>query len=566
MAGTTSVIFEDWSGGDEGRSRPQASTPLIYRGMAVFSSTPTTYRGTNTWLYPAGIGPRPPIVSAGTPTGLPTGKRLRMFNFMRGQNFLWLAFAFSDGTVYSNNAGGGALSLRGTLGGFPNDSVKTSDVVYYCVESGAGGLVQADGTFTTLTDEPPAQRIEVFRSRLVVMYNVLGQPPTIRLSGNATAITDPTIWDATNSQFIGPAGLGMELYVLRDTLIIPKFDGTIWQYAGEIGFNDTLRQIDQGRVHPYVGVAEGDVVGGSVLYYVTGNQMAAFTGAQVVTAPRPDLPAPPAGFTARAQDANVGKVVQLAEDQHFLVLGTYDSDGDVTCHVPWMQSYSPERGWNRHTVPFTPYKISQAALTSPSGTSIDSARGVLVDDVIDGVVAIVVPSDDQMGTNDTVRVYLMNTLQEQPYQDRPVPWELTSNTDFRDGDSGAAVTADYQSSDWWVANGGQVVVRSVLVDYTYNSNPAIASSVSSPNHFDISIMATEPEDGTAVSESTAISFTPTLATAIDVPNDPYLKRGRELFQFGDQGPGGGFRIHLANWRGIIVKRMTVVVDITDRRN
>jgi hypothetical protein len=85
-----------------------------------------------------------------------------------------------------------------------------------------------------------------------------------------------------------------------------------------------------------------------------------------------------------------------------------------------------------------------------------------------------------------------------------------------------------------------------------------------PNKFTISVMATEPADGTVVTESTGIAFVPTLGTTIDASNDT-VKRGRELFQFGEQGAGGGFRIHLSAWSGIVIHSFVVGCDIESPR-
>ena len=548
------IVYDDFSGGDTGRQRPE---PNILN----------KYRGINTWLYPAGIGPRPAIGTDGGAftNGLPVGKQLRTVNFNLGSTIVWSVFAFSDGTVYSNSAPVLTPSpqvLRGTLGGIPVDSVKATDVVAFVTASGSSGVVNSAGTFTVLAAMPNGQNIEVFGDRAVVLINTPGLPPTLRFSDAA----DPTVWNVINSQFVGPIGYGMGLYVLRDGLIIPKLDGTIWQFAGVINFNDTLRQIDVGRVHPFPNTADGATVGGSQVFFATGNQMAAFTGAQVLNLTRPDIPPPAAaGFTVKAADNHVGRVIPLQEDQHFLVIGALDKDDASGNRVPWMQSYSPERGWNRHTVPVTPYKISTAALQSVSSTSIDSARAIMADFLYEGYVALVVPSDSAGGTNGTVRVYLFNTLQEMPYLTRQLQWAILP-FQVLDGDTGTAVVASVQFAEWWTPDGSEVTVRSVLMDYTYDSDPTVAGLVAVPNRLTMSILATEPADGTVVQESAAITFTPTGGTAIDVPNDTTLKRGRELFQFGEQGAAGGFRIKITGWSGIVIRRLTVEVDVAEARH
>ncbi len=565
---TQVVVYQDFSGGDEGRGRPAPVNARRYKNpgstYTAVSDTVTGFRGSNAWVYPNGaIGPRPaffPLVA----TGLPTGKSLRRLDYMIGEVGTWIAVAFADGTVYSTiAAGGNTFALRGTLPATPLDSDTSSDLVAYCTATGSGGMLTSNGTFTLLPNMPFGNNICFFGERLVVMQNAPQTPPVLRFS----APRDYTTWNVLDSVFVGLPSKGFGMYVQRDTLIIVKIDGTIWQYSGVVGINDTLRQVDQGRFHPIVNEADGAVVGTSVLYYVTGTEITAFTGAQALPALRPDILQPPTGtFAVRAQQNNVGMVIPLASDQQFIVLGTVDGSAEPTLKVPYMQSYHPERGWGRHTVPFTPYRISTAFLGGL--TSRDSARSIAASRGIEGTVLLAVPSD-VLGApyNTTLRLYLLQTLQEMPYISPSVSlaYGVTSSA-VVDGDTALPPVADVMFGEWWAPEAGEVTVRSVLVDYSYDSDAAITSALSPavPNKFTISVMATEPADGTAVTESTGIAFVPTAGTTIDASNDT-VKRGRELFQFGEQGAGGGFRIHVSAWSGIVIHSFVVECDIEGTR-
>lgn len=542
------IVFNDFSGGDSGRNRPEPGDS-------------TSYRGANTWVYPNGaIGPRPPLQLFTYPTtGLPTGKSLRRFDAVVGQTGLWYSFAFSDGTVYSTIPPSGATASRGTLAGAPRDSAGSSDAVAYVSPAGAGGIIYSDGTFVNLTAMPTGYLVEWYGERMVVLNNPAKASPVLRFSDPDTAGFN--VWDAADSQNVGPIGVGQALYILRDALVIPKLDGTVWSFQGVIGFNETLRQIDKGRIHAIPAWAEGATAGSSIVFYTTGTTVTAFTGAQVLEILRPDF-VPVSGFVSGFNQNNQGWVAPLTEEQSFLVVGTLDGSSVATNKTIWMQSYSQKNGWNRHLVPVTTYSISAAFLDS--FTSTDNARGVLVSsNTVEGFSFIAVPSD--VAGNTTVRVYIFNALQERPYLPPGLSLVYTvSSVTLKDADSALPVVASCSFAEWWSPDGSEVTVRSVQVDYTYDVDAAIASNLSPavPNRFDISVEATEPMDGTTVQESTAIAFVPTAGTAIDGST---LRRGRELFQFGDQGGAGGFRIKLADWRGITIHRITATVDLSEPR-
>lgn len=542
------IVLSEFDGGDSGRTRPKPNALNQYRGV-------------NTWVYPNGaIGPRPPLQLFTYPTtGLPVGKSLRRFDATVGQAGLWYSFAFSDGTVYTTIPPGGAIALRGTLAADPRDSAASSDVVAYVSPLGDGGLVYSDGSFSNLTNMPTGYLVEWFGDRLVVLNNPALAAPVLQFS-------DPDVagfntWDPLDSQNVGPIGVGQALYVLRDALVIPKIDGTVWSFQGVIGFNETLRQIDKGRIHAIPAWAEGAVVSSSIVFYTTGTSMTVFTGAQALDMLRPDF-VPVSGFKSGVNQNNQGWVTPLNKDQSFLVVGTLDGDPTATNKNIWMQSYSQETGWNRHLVPITTYSIPAGFLDS--FTSTDNAKGVLVgSNIVEGFSFIVVPS--AIGGNSTVRLYLFNSLQERPYlpPGESLVYTVASVT-LKDGDTSLPVVASCSFAEWWAPDGSEVTVRSVQVDYTYDTDAAINTNLTPAvaNRFDISIEATEPADGTTINESTAIAFVPTGGTAIDGST---LRRGRELFQFGEQGASGGFRIKLADWRGITIHRFTVTVDLAEAR-
>lgn len=541
------VEFKNFAGGDAGRERP-AHGDL------------TQYRGSNTWLYPSGaLGPRPAWAPYAV-TGLPTGKTLRCFLGTVSQGGLWFTWAFSDGTVYSSTpAAPATAALRGTLAGDPQDSTSSGDLVYFVCATTGAGKVSSDGTFTAIASLPAGNLIAEYGQQIVVLQNPTGTPPKLWWS----ALNDGTSWPVANVLFIGSGVGGSGLYVQRDSLVIPKVSGDVWVLTGVLGVNESLRLVDTGVGHPAIGLARGAVAGSSVLYYTTGKDLSAFTGAQIKMVSRPDL-VEVASYRTKPYYAPHGQIISLRDDNKILVLGAVDGTADATLKQPWASSFSPEAGWNRHTVPITPYKLSSALMLGLRGD--DNARGLLAASTsTEGIAFVVTPSDATAMMNGTLRHFLLNTRLERPYLalTETLTWAVTQPSNF-DADSALPVVASFQSAEWWAEDGNEVAVRGLLVDYSYDSDSRLASEfgATAHNRMAVSVEALQPADGTAVAQSTAIVFAPTAGTTIDGDT---IKRGRELFQFGDQGSGGGFRFRLEDWRGICIHQVTAIVDLTPVR-
>ncbi len=63
----------------------------------------------------------------------------------------------------------------------------------------------------------------------------------------------------------------------------------------------------------------------------------------------------------------------------------------------------------------------------------------------------------------------------------------------------------------------------------------------------------------ASSVSTTQNLTPTVGASLD---GGYLRRARGQLGFGDQGVGGGFRFKLSDWRGLMIHRVTAIVEMS----
>lgn len=563
MATKGSVTFSSFKGGDSGRMRP---TP----------DDLSRYRGINTWVYPNGaLGPRPPWWPVAI-TGLPATKTLRTFDASRGPTGTWYAWGFSDGTVYSTTGGSLAAALRGTTaneaGTVTGRDIRASHVLPNTVSfvtdtDNTGARIRYNGNWEPLYALPAGDAIGGMGEQTVVLVN-----PDPSIAANAStpylrfsAPRDPTDWPAENSVFIGSTGFAHGIYLQKDFLVIPRAKvGDIFVFTGVLGFNETLRLVDRGVAPPDQNRAKGAVISSSLLVYTSGRTISVFTGAQLLQQHRPDIPEI-ADYDTNPEYDNPGNVVGLDDDERFIIVGTVDQTADVSYKRIWAQSYSPEQGWHRHIIPVTPFRASQAATCESS--SRDTAKAAQVSPVgASGLVALCTVSDATYGN--TPRVFQTYLRQESPYL--PPGKTLSqgvSVTSVADADSGLPVVASWTSAEVWGEDGTELTVRSVLVDYSFDTDARIQTSLGGgvvPNRFDISVQAIQNAESTTTVESTAVPFVPAVAlgTAIDGGT---VRRGRKLFQFGSQGPGGGFRIKLADWRGIMIHRITVEYDISPAR-
>lgn len=531
------VPFGDFSGGDAGRERPKL-TDL------------TCYRGVNVWRYPNGaIGPRPNWNV--TPfTGLPTGKSLISFATMIGSSGLWFAWGYSDGTIYTSTpTTPTTAALRGTMATAPTGMLGSTDKVVVYSAAGGGATVSFTGTYTAVVSMPLALGMAEHGEQFVIVQG--GSPSVARWS----ALRDPTSWPSINTVFIGNSGPASAIYALRDLLVVPKYNGEVWVFTGVLGINESLRRVDVGHIHQLFLYVKGDVVGNSVLYYPTGSSITSFDGARLRTFARPDL-IETAGWSSDPAMNNVGQVVSLEEPNRFALIGTLDSSTVSGSRLPWMHIFSPEAGWTRHTVPLTAFTVNASVV----GTSKDSSGAIKTGRAIEGVVWAVTASD-AAGTT-TSKIAYLNTRQEFPYltPSESGQWAIT-NINLEDGQSGLPVVASVSSAEWWADEGKECQVRGLYIDYTYDADPAAVVGSEVMHTLTASITALQRGEA-AEATSTTVTFVPTAGGSLD---GGYLRRGRAKLFFGDQGQGGGFRFNFTAWRGIMVHRVTAVVDVMPER-
>lgn len=524
------VVFKDFSGGDPGRTRPDQNGD--------------TFRGLNVWKYGNGIGPRPPFQAMGI-TGLPVGK-LATFNVLKvsilSTNLVFAYDASPSPVWWCRRVAGNGAFFAGNLTNKPVKGINSGPDIHWVSPAGPGGTVDIDGTLFAQTAAMPSGVDIVVYGEVEAIGRHLVDIHEAKLLWST--IQDPYAWPAANTFDVGLGKTIQAMYVQRNTLVLLMRDGTIWTVTGVLGVNETLRVTEQTIPHAAGGEATGAVVNGASLFYCSGMHVVQFTGAKAELIPRPDLPAP-TGFLTKPWAANPGHVLPLPGDDDFLLVGTLDKDASPTSKTIWAQAYR-DGAWTRHHIPVTEYVNSaESAKTAVAVRTCPEYVGDLLYVVTSSSTA-------------SPKVYQLDARQQFPHKpigtpgsstfDDPVSWTLN------DADSAAPTVADV-AFEQWHPEGAQVTVRSVLVDYSYDPAHVPFSTYSK---FDISAEALQNQGSATTRRSAIQTFTP-LASGSTPDGEP-LVRGQARFQMGEQGSGVGFRIRLDDWRGILVHRISVIVD------
>ncbi len=508
-----SIVFDDFSGGDEGRSRPMRTNP-------------TTFRGINVWAYPSGLGPRPPFQDLRI-SGLPTDT-VHTLTLLRSTSFSTNKLIMTLGTtVYrASFTFGAAASSAGTVTSAPSQGLQIGDKIYFISAAGQGSRVGDTGAPADVAALPAGTSIAQVGEITVVRTLT---DPVIRWS----AAADPTTWDVANTVNIGAGTPIMYILTQRNTLVVLKFDGQVWVVTGVLGVNETLRQVDLADPLRSSLPAVGN---GSNLWYCGSKKMVKFTGAQAIVVDRPDVPGA-AGYTVKPWQVNPGSVLPLLDDDEFLLVGTLDQDADLANgRAVWACAYR-KGAWTRHTVPVT-YKFTGSASSQIVATNVMTCQVGYEGKAIIGTF------DD-----DGTKLYLFESEQEYPLM--PLTVVDTNN----DGASGAPVVAEFKTGEVWHPEGARVEVTSVLVDYSYDPS---FTPLATYSKFDLSVEALQNAGSATVRRSTTQTFV--APSSGSNPDGAPLVRGQARFQMGDQGAGVGFRVRLDDWRGIIIHRITVQVD------
>lgn len=510
------IVWDDFSGGEEGRSRPAKGKN-------------NTFRGVNVWQYPAGIGPRPNFQFDGPITGLPSGVPVAVAVDDGGTVHV-ITGASTPYTIYRINPLTFVATSLGTMANLPSDWITISNTLIICSAAGPGVSVSPGGTVSALAAMPSGTRIAQYGEQTVIANGAI-----LRWS----AANDATSWPVLNTVQVGGSNVE-DILAQRGRLVFLNAVGEIWQVSGALGTNETYSLVDV-VPPPASGSASNSTRPHGTLCRQSGyvfplrntKWFANFTGARAYPVMAPDM-----ALSGYAEDdaITVEAMAPLIANDSFLAVSWAPAiAGSAKQFMLWA---CQEGVWTRHTLPDT-LTSTVAAWLSVQGSTYTT-----------GGIFLFTASPSTV-----LRMYRLNTDQDFP---------ITASTQV-DGIAGLPVVADFRTGEVWDEAGDRMTVQSVIVDYSF-VNAALAGATYGSPTFDVSVESIQANGSTVVDASTAITFTPPAAANAEAPStgslQRYIARGRASFQFGDAQPSAGFRIKLAGWKSILVHRITVVIDKT----
>lgn len=513
VAKRTFITYDDFSGGEMGNMAPVNSTKH--------------FRAINIWRYQnGGIGPRSPITT-NQPTAL-TARAMAMVNKNRDGR---LIAVFDNNTVQYFFPGSGATVTATPAPRTPSDAVVVgSDVVY--ISSAGTGFEFTALNIVALPNLPAGVLIEKYRQRFVAASGAAEPGPGFRFS----ALDDPATWPAANTFNIGSDGIS-ELWVQRNTLIIPDDAGNFHRISGVLGVNETLSRIDQGPTvsqagYGFIHRAYGGAVLSGNIWFPDGQILARFDGASIAT--RPPMTAPATQGSILFGSTRPAFIQGWDDDEFFWAYAINSSSpGGV---APWdrlgITHHHSDGAFTQHLVPvtaFTPTAGFPEVFAVTYGRS--SAEFVLNGNTAGAV---------------TAKVFSLTSAPSQA--DFP-------DTGANDGNSGAPVSATFRTADWHAPDGMEVFVEAIIIDYSFYSG--------NTNSVTVAVESTQPVDTNTIRASTGQVFVPT--SNAQFPDSSIVQRGRQVFRMGDQAASGWFRILLSSWTGILINKITAVVSLQEAR-
>lgn len=534
-------VYDDWSGGDIGRGFP--------------ANAPTNkYRGVNCWKYPNNtIGPRPPW------------QDLRMIG-ADNQGVTYAGFFRSPttglariiwaraGATYTLPAGfdqtPSATAPAGPTNA-PRDGVMVAGVVYFCSTAGTGFTIDlSTNVLTNVAAIPSGEQIDSYGNQYIISDH---SASTIYFS----ALNDPNTWTGgtagtivvgdTSSRFLWTL-------VQRNTIVVLKDNGEVWQVTGVLGYNESVRKVDQTGATVSHSLAHAAVTSQSGAWWWGFMDMFKFDGTGVKSFHLPDVPAF-GGYSVPYYRSTPGHVVPLLEDDSFALIGMTGRGYDAGDQRAYMLTHRPGiDNWTRHHMPIF--------ASNPSASPAElSAREIQTDTLeIDGVIMAV--SEGGPTPASATGVYVLNTQQEVPHL--PIGTLTSQNIQSQtlfDGSVTSPVTAEITLPEFWAEDGSQVFVRSVTVDYSYDPRIPLPEIF---NKFSVSVESFLPEDGQGFTPSAIQSFLP---TGLETPLEgTFLVRGQKTFNFGEQGVTGAYRVKFSDWVGVSIHRVSVTCDLSESRH
>ena len=506
------IVYDNWSKGDVGIKKPMPNSPGFFRGK-------------NVHIYPNGaIGPRPPF-AAQTMASLPT-KRIDFMVYNAANDKI--VFITSDLGVYSFTPRRffqqgvsyvtvvSPPTLIGTLAAAVTDVVSSGNIIYCCrsasITTGGVAIDVAANTITAVAAVHTGEFIQVYGSRFLVVETATG---TTKNYVHYSAANDFTSWPG-NFTAVGTPTPITGIFIQRNSISLPKSDGTWWNITGALGA-ETVRRVEKALNF----TAPGTVSNGDNVWWANYRDTLAFSGAQVQSESRP----PTDEYVGRDAEQQPEDIAALVGSDDIAIVGTSVStaNGLYQCYVQTRINGA----WTTHTV----------ALDALN----QSRNDFFLEQSNDGVL-ILARRGRTGGAGDAApSFYAWN-----PRLSQPGEWD-------RQDPNGTYPEGTFYTNEYWPEDGSRVKITSVYVDLSYDLYLAANAG------FTITAQALNNKGKTNELASTSSSWTP-----LDIPTTPTvgatLVRQRAQFDFGDQGEGGGAVLKITNLKNTLIHRIIMVVD------
>lgn len=521
------ITFDEWSLGDAGRRRP--------------SRGPGLYRGVNVLTFPSGgVGPRPPFVRYALSPDFPAGRA--SLCYYGGET--WTVLCFDAGAIWT--FGSGTTTSHGTSTSPIIAATHAGSRFYGCKSTAGGYFWDAGVPGATAVPAMPAGSCLAVYGDFLVLAELGGK--RLRWSAPADFLT----WPAANFLDVGNHAI-TDLVAQGSSLAIQNVLGEWWTLSGAPGPSAVLRRQslgrppwDQSSTVPSVSCLTPD----NVIWFKTTDihSIGMFTGSRSDTMMIPDFPE--AGFNGEWL-TNIHGIASLGRGNDIAVVGASKSTSTVL--VPVLLTFIDGR-WNRHQLPITLPAVSGETLFVVPSFQAAQDRKVRV--ITRG------------SSTENVKVWDCYIDSEFPSTER---WRGTADGQ---GAAGAVVNGSIDTGEWWHPEAKQVRVLAVIVDVDYDLVGGVQQTAhptygtTSPSqlvHMKAHVDALNRLDVSGDNESTTVSWTPK-TPPIDPTAQPFkMSRTQAVFRVGDQGAGTGFRVSFTEVRGLVIHRVTAIIDEMDAR-
>lgn len=504
--------FSDFSGGDA--------------GVLDLSKVPDNFfRATNMLMYRDGsLGPRPGFRAF--PLAMP-GTAIRGLGWVEAEQKSLVCLTDS-GTVIAVNSDGSASTQLGTGVTLPTAALSIPPLLFD-VTRGTGFMFVGNGG-SGYRIRPLAPALDTLNTSAGVAATLYG----LRMVRSETASTRWFYSDPNNTQS-WPAGNFFDVAVSnrivfmaeqRNHLVILTGDGSWWVLTGVPGVNDTFRRISGGRLSPAWIVPNACVnLGDDNCYYLSpdNNYPVIFNGEK-----HEELSY--LSMTPENPLAGYGRAFNFASSASYrAAVAVQGADNSSPVFVLPKSPTFNENGriLLKHNGVWTNHKMG----TPVSYFWATDGRGRLI----------------ASRYTDTNPVWATNQLLETDLRlNRP---SFVSDLRTSPGDlSNTPVDAEVTFPEQWSANGDELIVTEVMVDFIrWNTGAPVQNRIQAEVTALSRGRGSEPMKAQRVWEQLG-SDSPTTFTG---------KEDRVRFNFGDQGSSGGWRLRLSGLRGVAIRNIVV---------